>query len=110
LTQRELADRLHKPQSFVAKYERGERRIDVVEFLVVCQAIGVDSAKLLKALKSAVANDAAVKLWIYYTLVCAAIELFQALAAPSSSPMSRISPSGQRRKVADVLKGRPIRT
>jgi len=73
LTQRELADRLHKPQSFVAKYERGERRIDVVEFLVVCQAIGVDSAKLLKALKSAVANDAAVKLWIYYTLVCAAI-------------------------------------
>jgi|ERR1700722_11405329 len=54
LPQRELADRLHKPQSFVAKYEGGERRIDVVEFLVVCQAIGVDSAKLLKALKSSV--------------------------------------------------------
>jgi transcriptional regulator with XRE-family HTH domain len=72
LTQRELADRLHKPQSFVAKYEGSERRIDVVEFLVVCQAIGVDSAKLLKALKSAVVNDADMKLWIYYTLVCAA--------------------------------------
>ena len=72
LTQRELADRLHKPQSFVSKYEGGERRIDVVEFLVVCQAIGVDSAKLLKALKSAVVNDADMKLWIYYTLVCAA--------------------------------------
>jgi transcriptional regulator with XRE-family HTH domain len=56
LTQRELADRLHKP--FVAKYEGGERRIDVVEFLVVCQAIGVDSAKLLKALKSSVGRDA----------------------------------------------------
>jgi transcriptional regulator with XRE-family HTH domain len=55
LTQRELADRLHKPQSFVAKYEGGERRIDVVEFLTVCQAIGVDSAKLLKALKNAIA-------------------------------------------------------
>jgi helix-turn-helix protein len=51
LTQRELADRLHKPQSFVTKYEGGERRIDVVEFLTVCQAIGVDSAKLLKTLK-----------------------------------------------------------
>jgi transcriptional regulator with XRE-family HTH domain len=51
LTQRELADRLNKPQSFVAKYEGGERRIDVVEFLTVCQAIGVDSAKLLKAVK-----------------------------------------------------------
>jgi hypothetical protein len=51
-----LADRLHKPQSFVAKYEGGERRIDVVEFLTVCQAIGADSAKLLKALKNAIAN------------------------------------------------------
>jgi transcriptional regulator with XRE-family HTH domain len=56
LTQRELADRLHKPQSFVAKYEGGERRIDVVEFLTICQAIGVDSAKLLKALKNAIAT------------------------------------------------------
>jgi transcriptional regulator with XRE-family HTH domain len=58
LTQRELADRLHKPQSFVAKYEGGERRIDVVEFLTVCQAIGADSAKLLKALKNAIGTDA----------------------------------------------------
>jgi transcriptional regulator with XRE-family HTH domain len=57
LTQRELADRLRKPQSFVAKYEGGERRIDVVEFLTVCQAIGVDSAKLLKALKNAIATS-----------------------------------------------------
>jgi transcriptional regulator with XRE-family HTH domain len=56
LTQRELANRLHKPQSFVAKYEGGERRIDVVEFLTVCEAIGVDSAKLLKALKNAIAT------------------------------------------------------
>jgi transcriptional regulator with XRE-family HTH domain len=56
LTQRKLADRLHKPQSFVAKYEGGERRIDVVEFLTVCQAIGMDPAKLLKALKNAIAT------------------------------------------------------
>jgi transcriptional regulator with XRE-family HTH domain len=56
LTQRQLADRLHRPQSFVAKYEGGERRIDVVEFLTVCQAIGVDSAKLLKALKNVIAT------------------------------------------------------
>jgi len=38
------------------KHEGGERRIDVVEFLTVCQAIGADSAKLLKALKNAIAN------------------------------------------------------
>jgi transcriptional regulator with XRE-family HTH domain len=54
LTQRDLADRLRKPQSFVAKYEGGERRIDVVEFLTICQAIGADSAKILKALRNAV--------------------------------------------------------
>jgi transcriptional regulator with XRE-family HTH domain len=50
LTQRELADRLHKPQSFVAKYEGGERRIDVVEFIEITRAIGADPIKLLKAL------------------------------------------------------------
>ena len=58
LTQHELAKRLRRPQSFVAKYEGGERRIDVVEFLTICQAIGVDSAKLLKALKNALGTGA----------------------------------------------------
>ena len=33
LTQHELAKRLRRPQSFVAKYEGGERRVDVVEFI-----------------------------------------------------------------------------
>jgi hypothetical protein len=40
----------HKPQSFVAKYEAGERRVDVVEFVTICKAIGADPAKLLRAL------------------------------------------------------------
>lgn len=47
LTQVELATRLGRPQSFVAKYERGERRLDVVEFMVVANAIGADPRKLL---------------------------------------------------------------
>ena len=50
LTQQELAKRLHKPQSFVAKYEGGERRIDVVEFVTICRALEVDPIRLLKAL------------------------------------------------------------
>jgi transcriptional regulator with XRE-family HTH domain len=50
LTQHELAKRLRRPQSFVAKYEGGERRIDVVEFVTICRAIGANPAKLLKAL------------------------------------------------------------
>jgi transcriptional regulator with XRE-family HTH domain len=60
LTQHELAKRLHKPQSFVAKYEGGERRIDVVEFVTICQAIGADSAKILKILKNAIRGSLSV--------------------------------------------------
>jgi transcriptional regulator with XRE-family HTH domain len=50
LTQHALAKRLGKPQSFVAKYEGGERRIDVVELLMICRAIGTDPIRLLRAL------------------------------------------------------------
>lgn len=41
LTQSELAEKLSRPQSFVSKYERGERRLDVVEFLEISQALGI---------------------------------------------------------------------
>lgn len=47
LTQEQVALKLRKPQSFVAKYERGERRIDVVEFVDICAAIDVKSADIL---------------------------------------------------------------
>lgn len=48
LTQADVAKRLGKPQSFIAKYEGGERRLDVVEFLDLAKAIGFDAAKMLK--------------------------------------------------------------
>jgi transcriptional regulator with XRE-family HTH domain len=50
LTQHELACRLKQPQSFVAKYEGGERRIDVIEFVTIVRAIGADPVKLLRDL------------------------------------------------------------
>lgn len=50
LTQQEVAERLRRPQSFVAKYEGGERRIDVVEFLVIARVLGADPVRLLKSL------------------------------------------------------------
>jgi len=49
-TQVELATRLTRPQSFVSKYERGARRLDVVEFREVAVALGVDPIRLLKKL------------------------------------------------------------
>lgn len=48
LTQADLAMRLGKPQSFVSKYERAERRLDVIEFLEVVEAIGADSCSLIR--------------------------------------------------------------
>lgn len=48
LTQQQLADRLGKPQSFVAKYEGGERRIDVVEFLAIARALDLDPARTVR--------------------------------------------------------------
>jgi transcriptional regulator with XRE-family HTH domain len=50
LTQHALARLLKKPQSFVAKYEGGERRLDVVEFIAIARALGADPLRLMAAL------------------------------------------------------------
>lgn len=42
LTMRVLAERLDRPHSFVQRVEEGDRRLDVVEFVQYCQALGVD--------------------------------------------------------------------
>lgn len=52
LTQQALAERLGTPQSFVAKYEGGERRIDVIEFIAIAEAIGADAQDLFAKLVS----------------------------------------------------------
>lgn len=47
VTQQQLADRLGRPQSFVAKIEGYERRLDVVEFLQICRALEADPTLIL---------------------------------------------------------------
>lgn len=51
LTQTDLARRLRRPQSFVSKYERGERRLDVIEFLEVADALDSDPATAIAQLR-----------------------------------------------------------
>ena len=48
LTQQAVADLLGKPQSFVSKYESGERRLDVIEFLEIVKALNEDPVELLR--------------------------------------------------------------
>jgi transcriptional regulator with XRE-family HTH domain len=49
LTQAQVAELLGRPQSFVAKYEGGERRLDVIELIEVTRALGADPARLVRA-------------------------------------------------------------
>lgn len=52
LTQVEVANRLGKPQSFVSKYESGERRLDVIEFIEVCKALSANPLSIIRDLES----------------------------------------------------------
>lgn len=56
LTQSELAVKLSKPQSFVSKMERGERRIDVVELGDVAKALGIDPIEIMRRVFSSEAQ------------------------------------------------------
>jgi transcriptional regulator with XRE-family HTH domain len=53
LSQYDLARKLKRPQSFVAKIEVGERRIDVLEFLDITRALNADPHEILRAVEAA---------------------------------------------------------
>ncbi|MFM7407783.1 MAG: multiprotein-bridging factor 1 family protein [Cuspidothrix sp.] len=50
LTQAELSAKLERPQSYVSKYERGERRLDLIEFLQLAQVLEIDPLNFIENL------------------------------------------------------------
>jgi transcriptional regulator with XRE-family HTH domain len=52
MTQQQLADRLGKPQSFISKYEGGERRIDVIEFIAISEALQMDASRAIREIRA----------------------------------------------------------
>jgi transcriptional regulator with XRE-family HTH domain len=50
LSQYDLADRLGVDQSFVSKYEDARRRLDVIEFLRIAQALELKPGEFLAGL------------------------------------------------------------
>jgi transcriptional regulator with XRE-family HTH domain len=50
ISQVQLSRKLGKPQPFVSYIERGERRIDVIEFCVIVRALGEDPAEVFERL------------------------------------------------------------
>jgi ribosome-binding protein aMBF1 (putative translation factor) len=57
LGQKDLADRLDCHQSLVARIESGQRRIDVVEFIVLSRALGFDLSEVLEIVDAATEPD-----------------------------------------------------
>jgi transcriptional regulator with XRE-family HTH domain len=60
MRQLDLAKKLGKPQSFISKMETGERRIDVIEFLVIARAMGTDPLQLISEVIAAMPSDTAI--------------------------------------------------
>lgn len=51
ITQAQLAEALGRPQSFIAKIESGERRLDVVEFVHLARLMGLELGDVLEGIK-----------------------------------------------------------
>jgi transcriptional regulator with XRE-family HTH domain len=52
LSQSDLAARVGKPQSFVSKYESGERRLDLPEIREICKASNIKLVEFIKLFES----------------------------------------------------------
>ena len=57
ISQQPMAKKLGRPQSFIAKYEGGERRVDVIEFIEIARALGADPVKLFRNFVSETASS-----------------------------------------------------
>ncbi len=51
MTQVQLAAQLKKPQSFVCKFEKGERRLDIIEFLEIARILNIDAGEIIQRLQ-----------------------------------------------------------
>ena len=58
LTQQQLATLLGRPQSYVAKYEGGERRVDVVEFISIARALNFDAGRAVREVSAKYGSQA----------------------------------------------------
>lgn len=52
ITQEFLSNCLGKPQSYVSKYENGERRLDLIEVMDICKCLDYDLDALIQQIKN----------------------------------------------------------
>ncbi len=57
MTQVELAKKLKVQQSFISKYENNERKLDVLEFIKICQIISIRPTDIIREFLNETAGD-----------------------------------------------------
>jgi transcriptional regulator with XRE-family HTH domain len=57
ISQKELAEKLNATQSFISKCERGERRIDVLELRIWCDALGLNLSSFIANLDKELSGE-----------------------------------------------------
>ena len=56
MTQVQLSERLDRAQSYISNIERGERRLDVIEFMAIAAALNRDAAELFSEIVSCMSH------------------------------------------------------
>ena len=57
ITQKQLAEKLHRQQSFISKYENCERRIDLIEFMEIAKALKIDPVNFIRDFQEAILEE-----------------------------------------------------
>lgn len=60
-TQVNIAEKLGKPQSFISKYERGERRLDFAEFVEIANILEIDIADFVNRYQATISQTPSLK-------------------------------------------------
>lgn len=56
LTQLELAERIGTDQTYISKYERCERRLDIIELIAICQGLNIRFSKFFRVYEEQLKN------------------------------------------------------
>lgn len=51
MTQQQVAEVLRKPQSYIAKIEKCERKLDILEFIELCEALQITASTLIQKIE-----------------------------------------------------------
>lgn len=57
ISQIELSKKIYRPQSYVSKYENGQRKIDPIQLIRICDALSIRASDLIRKIEKAVTEN-----------------------------------------------------